>query len=341
MRIVYNSLHNLDLSLTDPIRKQISADFGSFIKNYIEETLSGKTTKEYTVIDRNRTVVRSIVEVFKNPVGEKCAEHTDTVARKLLNSEQNVQDQIRGMTQIQRGSILQALIEDGRTYRFIIAKVEHSEWYDDDTFIKKYGIPGDNLKVWKSAVFDLDPADGHIVTIKCFVNTNARYWTDTFLEIQEAHNDTENTRMVIRTCGKVLSQIKKISPMDYYNLMNTINHEMQSDQLIDYNEMVSRLFDSYEPHNEEINKDNLKRKLLDAAKDGSFDTHFHADPKEAKKRKKITIPVSDMIDVSVKDPLENWKSTFRIFTEPSGEKYLMIRCDDEETLRSFDEYEKR
>ena len=140
MRIEYNSLHNLDLNLTDPIRKEISADFGSFIKNYIEETLSGKTTKEYTIIDPNRTTVRCVVDIFNDSVEAKRVEHTDTIARKLLNSEQNIQEQVRGMTQIQRGSILQALVEDGGAYRFIIAKVEHSEWYDNDTFIKKYGI---------------------------------------------------------------------------------------------------------------------------------------------------------------------------------------------------------
>lgn len=343
MQILYNTLHNLDLELDYPIWKDISVDFGEFIKNYIEETLTGKTAKEYVVKDPNRTVVKSINEIFNNvklrDKEQKCKELTNTIALKLLNSEQDIQEQVKGISIIQKGSILQALVKDHDEYRYIIAKVEHTEWYDEDTFIKRYGIPGDNLKVWKSAVFGLD-SEGNITKIRCFVNTKAAYWTETFLEIKETHNDTDNTRKVLRVCGKVLNQIKKISPKDYYNLMNTINHEMQSDQQINYNEMLDRLFDTYEPHKEEINKESLKKKLIEAGSEGSFDTLFHADSKEVKKRRRITIPVSETIDVFVKEAINDWTDTFRIYSEASGEKYLMIRCDNEDTLKSFAEYKK-
>ena len=35
MEILYRSLHNLDLSMEDPVRKEIPSDFDSYITEYI------------------------------------------------------------------------------------------------------------------------------------------------------------------------------------------------------------------------------------------------------------------------------------------------------------------
>ena len=46
---------------------------------------------------------------------------------------------------------------------FVVAKVEHSKWYDGSDLSKKYGFSGDKKSLWKSAVFSMYEINSHIV----------------------------------------------------------------------------------------------------------------------------------------------------------------------------------
>lgn len=69
---------------------------------------------------------------------------------------------------------------------FIVAKVEHSAWYEGESLEKKFGFPGDKKSVWKSAIIPLETtgalSEGDI---KVYRNNSSKYWTDKFLEVQE------------------------------------------------------------------------------------------------------------------------------------------------------------
>ena len=143
----------------------------------------------------------------------------------------------------------------------------------------------------------------------------------------------------MKAFDKVLSPLKRTAPIDYYNLKNTVNHELQSVQMINYPEMVGRLLDNYVPNSDTLDTKALKEKLLALTEEKKFDTQFHSDPKEIKKLIRIKIPVSASVDVLIKDPQEDWKANFLIRKRPDGKKYLMIRCDDPKTLQSFPEDE--
>lgn len=349
MNILYISLHNLDLSKDEPLRKDISTDFNAFIGNYINETLAGTTSREYTVQDYDRTVAHCISEIYLDALRqgdvfvnrENVISLTDSIAKKLLDSEKSAQEKVKGIASIQKGSIVQSLVrvEDG--YIYIIAKVEHSEWYDVDSFVKKYGIPGSIKNVWKSAVIKVDQIEDSVLftSIKCYVDTEAKYWTDSFLEVQEAKSNSTNTRAVMKAFDSILVQLKADSPIDYYNLKNTVNHELQSDQLINYPEMVGKLLDNYIPNSESVDPNALKEKLLSLADGARFDTQFQTDPRELKRLVKIRIKVSPSIDILIKDPQGDWKSSLLIRRKPDGKNYLMIRCEDPKTLASFPEDE--
>lgn len=49
-----------------------------------------------------------------------------------------MQERVGHLTTVQKGSIVQALIEDNGKYKYVIAKVEHSEWIDGETFQKNF-----------------------------------------------------------------------------------------------------------------------------------------------------------------------------------------------------------
>ena len=345
MQILYSSLHNLDVNQNQSIRKDIPSDFGAFMQAYIEfTTFSNDTSREYTVRDKNRTVVSCISDLFKDALGQGDVitnkdvpdSMSDSIALKLLDAEMNAQERVQGMSTIQKGSIVQALIKDEDSYSYIIAKVEHKEWFEGETLQKNFGFPNEN-KVWKSAVIGLSVvADAVLLSpICCYVNTKAKYWTESFLEVDEAKNDTTNTIAVMKAVDKVLRPLKGAAPIDYYNLKNSATHELQTDQTISFPDMVRSLLNQYIPTEESVDTVALREKLLALPAEGKFDTQFHTDPKAIKNMKKVKVSVSPTIDVLIREAQNNWKEIFLIHEKSEGKSYLMIRCEDKKTLRMF------
>ena len=345
MRVLYSSLHNLDLNLDEPIRKDIPSDFESFIQSYIEyATSTNDTSREYTVRDKNRTVVSCLSDIFSDVLkqGDIITDlnvsdaMSDSIALKLLDTEKATQQKVQGITTIQKGSIVQALIKDGNDYSYVIAKVEHKEWFEGETLQKNFGFPNEN-KVWKSAVIGLAiVADAVMLSpIHCYINTQAKYWTELFLEVDEAKNDTTNTLAVMKAVDKVLGPLRETAPIDYYNLRNSATHMLQTEQTINFPDMIGELLDHYSPNEDIVNTETLKEKLLDISREGRFDTQFHTDPKAIKNLKKVKISVSPTVDVLIREPQNNWDESFYIREKPDGKSYLMIRCVDEKTLRMF------
>lgn len=346
MQILYSSLHNLDMNQDTPVRKEIPADFNSYMDAYIRfATTENGSSREYNPIDANRTVLRCISGIFTDVLHqgevvtetEDLDEFTNSIALKLLDVEKAVQERIAQLTDVQKGSIVQALLADDDGYKYVVAKVEHSEWYDGETLEKNFGFPGENKRVWKSAVIGLDVADDVVLftSIKVYVNHQANYWSADFLEVQEAKTDAVNTKAVLHAVERVLRPVKESSPQDYYNLRNTVVHELQSEQTISYPDMVTRLLDTYEPASNNVNVSEVKEKLLAARERDGFDTQFHTDPKSIKGPGKIKIIISPSIDVLVKEGIPNWKDGFLVHEKSDGRTFLMIRCDDQKTLTSF------
>lgn len=343
MQVLYSSLHNLDMAKDEPIRKAIPADFNSYMEAYIKfATTENDSSREYNPIDANRTVLKCVSTIFSNVLHQGDAvtdiealdDLANSIALKLLDVEKAVQKQIEQLTDVQKGSIVQALITDDEGYKYVVAKVEHSEWYDGETLEKNFGFPGQNKRVWKSAVIGLNAVDGAVkfTNITAYINTNAKYWTADFLEVQEAKTDAVNTRAVLRTVERVLKPVKEIAPQDYYNLRNTVVHELQSEQTINYPEMINNLLGSYQPASKDVDVKRMRERLLKAS---GFDTQFNTNPKAIDKQSKVKLSVSPSIDVLVKEGIPNWREDFFIHEKADGRTFLMIRCDDQRTLNSF------
>lgn len=183
----------------------------------------------------------------------------------------------------------------------------------------------------------MDKIDDEILfpSIKVYVNNSAKYWAADFLEVREAKTDAVNTKAVLHATDMVLRSVKETSLQDYYNLRNTVVHELQSEQIINYPDMVSNLLDTYEPASDKINVADIKEKMLSAREKGGFDSQFHTDPKSIKGSGKITISVSPSIDVRVKEGIPNWEASFLVHEKANGRTFLMIRCNDQKTLSSF------
>lgn len=347
MEILYRSLYNLDLSMDNPVQKEIPSDFNSYIAEYINfAATENKTSRMYFVPDHNTTVMHCVADLVANIVqqGNITADETlsmelsDSIARKLFVIEQAAQARMEHLTNLQRGSIVQALILEDDEYRFVIAKVEHSEWYNGETLAKNFGFPGENKRVWKSAVIDLFVEGANVThgNVKVFSNTGAQYWTKDFLEVREANSDKVNTEKVLKIVNQELKRsVKKKSLYDYYNLKNSLNHALQSDQMINYSDLINFLFDAYQPTESSVNKEGIRTKLLNKADNDEFDTQFHADPSVVKKNSRIKYRVNEYVNLMVLEAQPDRRNLIKAKRMVTGEKVLIISCDDNDTFMSF------
>jgi hypothetical protein len=347
MEILYRSLHNLDLNKEEPVRKEIPSDFNVYIADYIHfATTENKISRMYSVPDRNTTVMHCISDIAADIVrqGNVLTDETvsmelsDSIARKLFAVEQATEARIAHLTNLQRGSIVQALILDDDEYQYVIAKVEHSEWYDGETLAKNFGFPGENKRVWKSAVIDLTVEDRSVAhgNVKVFSNTGARYWPNDFLEVKEANSDRVNTEEVLKIVAHELKRsVKGKSLYDYYNLTNSLNHALQSDQMISYSDLIGSLFDAYQPTEPSVNKEAIKAKLLGYTESGRFDAQFYADASVVMKNSRTKYRVNEYVNIMVLEVQPDREAVIKAYKSVTGEKTLVIPCDDENTFRAF------
>ena len=100
MEILYRSLHNLDLNMEEPIRKEIPSDFDSYITEYVNfATSENKTSKMYSVPDHNTTVMHCIADLAVNIIQQGnmvtdenlSTELSDSIARKHFVIEHTTQ----------------------------------------------------------------------------------------------------------------------------------------------------------------------------------------------------------------------------------------------------------
>lgn len=342
MNILYKSLHNINLEADELTRKEINEDFELYLKDYISFSVrENETKRNFKIEDENATVAHCISEIFMGVISqsETISELADSIARKLLNVEKDVQSGIVQMgIHVQRGSVIQALVEDEEGYKYIIAKVEHLEFIEAQNFRRDIGFPSENKRVWKSAVIPINYSDDvvNFGISKCYAKTGEKYWTHLFLEMDPVQDDEKNTHMVYIEVNRVLSKkVKTHSPADYTQLQNALIVTLQSEQQINYPDMIERLVGTYSPTDDNLNIHAIKEELL-ALKDlGKFDTQFNSVPKAVKNAKKRKYPLTESMDLYVKEGINDIKKSIMAIKEPNGEKYLKILCENERTYKSF------
>ena len=142
MTILYTSFHILDLDNDMVQRKEMPEEFQNFVKEYIEYANSNEKNKFYTIHDEQTQVVSCIRQMALNQ--DKCDVLSDSIADKLLSSEKIAQAKIYRMgSNVKKGSLIQTLIQNSSDeFLYIVAKVEHSKWYDGNDLSRKYGFSG-------------------------------------------------------------------------------------------------------------------------------------------------------------------------------------------------------
>ncbi|MEG2483661.1 MAG: hypothetical protein RR964_09645 [Lachnospiraceae bacterium] len=348
--IIYKSFHNIDVSSGLLIPKEIPEDFNTFVNEYIRFATQNDSIKLYTIYDNNTTVINCINGIVTTALStttitedekEKLDSYAHSIADKLLREEQQAQERIAATgKQIKKGSLIQAFVKNNaEEYMYIIAKVEHSEWYDGESLQKNFGFPSEKKNVWKSAVFPfLIDEEVTFDTVRVYTDNDAKYWAVRFLELAEERSDQTNTTAVFNAVEMELKRkVKKLSERDYYNLRNTLIHTLKTPQQVNYGEFVNLLVGAYQPDDPSLNMEKLKNTLLELPDKKNFDRQFYTVPDAIKKRKRLKFPITTGIELSIAEDTENYRDSIVAKTDNQGARYLQISCRENSTYDLFRE----
>ena len=77
---------------------------------------------------------------------------------------------------VQKGSLIFALFEDNGNRKCILAKIEHTGFFDERDYSERFGFSKDTKKIWKTCMFDLNNLNADQFQAKIYSNTVAKYW---------------------------------------------------------------------------------------------------------------------------------------------------------------------
>lgn len=321
-------------------------EFDEYINNLVVYINANQTIRMYKQRSEDTQIVNSVRGIIEldiedaNEKEEKISTKMKNNADRLFRIEQNTQEKINRLdVKIKKGSLVQVLCynEDEDNYEFLIAKVEHNEFWDDKDFNKRSGFSIENNRLWKSCLFKIQKENFEIIEAKVFLDNQAKYWYDDFLELDPMNDDEENTSKAFKAIDNLLNKkIKKESPSDYLYLRNGVICFFKNNEFFDYDNLMLSVFDNYESDN--INRENFNG-FLDTLKDlpnNKFERQFNVVKKAIKARVRKIYHVNDDIELKINDGIDGIKDIIKSYKdEYTGEKYIQIKTNDDETYNSF------
>ncbi|KOA19332.1 hypothetical protein CLHOM_24380 [Clostridium homopropionicum DSM 5847] len=256
---------------------------------------------------------------------------SSNIAKRLLEAEEKAQEKILKLkTEIRKGSLIQAIIiDEDDNFSYILAKVEHVNILDKLDWEQHTGLPLEK-EILKTCVISFS-SSAEIEEIKIF-DTNkviSDYWSNKLLELEPLTTNEDNTQKSFNEINKVLvNNVKKVSRADYTLLHNSLLGYYNQNEGFDYNELIEKVFTNYKPQEEKVDIEKLKTKLHKIP-ENRFDRQFEIAPEAIRNKKKKTYSISDDIDLTIKDNIENLKDIIRTEKSNNDELFIKIKVSKE------------
>lgn len=185
--------------------------FGEYIDQLIAHVNAKISVREYRIQSRDTEVIGSVLKIIKNRDEDQAVlRQIDVIADCLLRKEREAQRKVANMdVKVQKGSLILALIEENGKFMFLLAKVEHTDFFDDTDYSIKSGFSKDTEKIWKTCLFKIGDVRSEQYTANVFFNTVAKYWWHDFLELTELQSDEKNTKTAFKAIENTLNRTLK------------------------------------------------------------------------------------------------------------------------------------
>jgi len=285
MEIIKRSIHIIDYEANQVLSRETPASFDEYVSELILHINNNDSVRQYKTRSKQTEIISSILSFSPELEAENFDDDDNfnfsmnIIAERLLREEREAQERIsRTKTSIKKGSLLQVLFRNEDEYSYLLAKVNHDEFFDDNDFISKTGFPKDKKNIWKSCLIALSDLDANEFYAKVYSDTQAKFWNDGFLELDEVVKDEENTERAFKAIDTTLNRNfsgKSKSSVDKTIIRNAFVSYFKSNDHIDYNSMITTILGNYQPTDVEQSKiEELKDKISELPEKRNFDRQF-------------------------------------------------------------------
>lgn len=344
MEIVIQTIRIIDYENNAVYIRDTPEAFSDYVRQLITYINGNTSIREYCTRSVNTEVISCILDIIKNQIDtDFVTRKIDFIANRLLLKECEAQTTVAHITNVQKGSLIQALLYDDERdkYTYLLAKVEHMDFVDDSDFSFKSGFSKDMKKLWKSCIFDIDDLNAPSFQAKIYSNTVAKYWYDNFLELDQVVSDEVNTDKAFRAIDSTLNRnIKNIAPRDHTLLRNAVIAYFKSNDYIDYETMIQSTLENYHPVELEQEKmDKVIEKIRELPDKHNFDRQFNTVSSTINARIKKVYDVCQGIQLKITDAIDDLDDTILAYRETDGNRYIRIKTDNDLTFRRFSNQE--
>ena len=341
MEILMQSIRVIDYENNRLLARDAPEEFSEYIRTLITYLNDNASVREYKTRSVNTEVISSIKDIVEKKEDEAFfIEKSEAIANRLLLKEREVQRAISPMLiNVQKGSLVQALLYDAETdkHTFLLAKVEHTDFFDDADFSVKSGFSKDMKKLWKSCVFAINDLNATEFRAKIYSNTAAKYWYDGFLELNELNSDEKNTDVAIRSIEAALkNHVKKESPKDYFILSNAVVAYFSNNAYFDFDALVASTFEEYVP--QELCPETMQTFLENVRRlpeEQSFDSQFNTVSSKVISKTKKMYDVYPGIQLRITGQIYDVDNTIVAYSDDDGNQYLRIKLDNQDLFNTF------
>ena len=344
MEIVNQTIRIIDYENNKVYKRDTPNEFSEYISQLVAFLNNNTSIREYQTRSVNTEVISCVLNIIKNQIDEEIIiNKIDFIANRLLIKEQSAQRAVAHMTNVQKGSLIQALLYDDETnkYTYLLAKVEHTDFVDDSDFSFKSGFSKDMKNLWKSCIYEIDDLNASVFHAKVYSNTKAKYWHDDFLELDQCTNDEVNTDKAFRAIDGVLTRnIKNNASRDHTLLRNALISYFKSNDYIDYDTMIQSVLENYHPvelEQEKMNK--VIEKIHELPDKYKFDKQFNTVASVINAKIKRVYDVCSGVQLKITDAIDDFDNTITAYRDLDGNKYIKIKTDNELTFKKFSNQE--
>lgn len=338
MEPIFNHLYKVDINknAAEKSEFQESEALKNYVMNVLEKVTSSVGDREYQFQPESitmKTWLNNIIVQQEEEIENTCL----SIANRLLIMEANTQEKIEHLRkEIQKGMLIISFVNMNLSERtekkIIISKADYAEFIEETSGNLKTGL-ATKKKIYKAFVANISLVEGEECITKISTydtnTTMATYWWKEFLELEVVRKNDINTKKAFDAIEKeILNPLQRDYKQDYLHLWNlTLGYfRLEGEFSIDHyrDEIVGH----YQPFDTSLSVSDLQAKCNDLPSKGNFDRRFDKDIKGIKGKKlKKTLPLTNEIDLVIKDSIANMQEVLQGYINAAEEKFLMIKSD--------------
>lgn len=328
LEVLEYSLHKIDVKVGAPQQVTLNGDTNG-LKLYTElvlkEQLNSPRSRFFKFTAMGELVPSSLLAIQN---GGDWGDYSYQIAKKLYDVEISVQERIKQLTDVRAGGLLQVKVLHEECVKFVIVKIDNSEFLDEGDLTLKSGLPTSKSRLQKAAVITFNPA-GEIdeVIISDSKATITEYWYLYFLVAEQLKDAETNTKNAFNAIEALLTnEVKKVSQVDYWFLRNEIVNHFRNEESLAYDELTAKVRNHKPetPEFEEKFEDFVaKFEALPKTAPHPFDTQFDLMPNVIKAKIRRTVILDTNFELRLNGEIKDLSSKIKALSDDGG-KYLKI-----------------